>query len=247
MYPESFARFYDVIYHSVRDGVDNEFFSGQAILAKGSVLEAGVGTGRLFMKALEKGVDIHGIDISPTMISILLSKLPVEHHERISRQSITSFSFDKRFSLIMAPFRVFMHLENKEEQLAAINNVYDHLEENGRFIFDLFIPDLNQLLKGLDRKVDFEGEYAPGKMLRRTVSTFPDLVNQIIRVHFHLEWEENGQIKSDDWIVNMRFYFRYELEHLIERSKFSSYEIAGDYNGKPLSADSKEFIVICKK
>ena len=26
LYPEYFARFYDVIYHQVRDGVDNKFY-----------------------------------------------------------------------------------------------------------------------------------------------------------------------------------------------------------------------------
>ena len=48
-YPESFARFYDLIYHRVRDGVDNEFFLNEIRQARGKVLEVGVGTGRFFI------------------------------------------------------------------------------------------------------------------------------------------------------------------------------------------------------
>ena len=45
----------------------------------------------------------------------------------------------------------------------------------------------------------------------------------------------------------MRFFFRYELEHLVERSKFECYKILGDYHGNELNQDSKEFVVICQK
>jgi hypothetical protein len=95
--------------------------------------------------------------------------------------------------------------------------------------------------------MDFEGEYKPGYKVRRYVSTVPDLINQTIGVNFHMEWEEADGLKHDDWSLPMRFFFRYELEHLIERSKFSGYKIFGDYNGGDLKADSKEFIVVCCK
>jgi hypothetical protein len=83
--------------------------------------------------------------------------------------------------------------------------------------------------------------------MRRIVSTTPDLINQIINVDFRMEWEEGDQWKHEIWKVPMRFFFRYELEHLVERSKFESYKILGDYQGNELNQDSKEFVVICQK
>ncbi len=44
-----------------------------------------------------------------------------------------------------------------------------------------------------------------------------------------------------------RLFFRYELEHLIERSNFKEYRITGDYLGNELNPKSKEFIIICRK
>jgi ubiquinone/menaquinone biosynthesis C-methylase UbiE len=246
-YPKNFARFYDTIYHNMRDAVDNEYFQNEIQRSGGKILEIGVGTGRLFINALNQGADIHGLDISESMLEILYKKLQRDQHYRISQQNIINFSFDFKFNLIIAPFRVIMHLLNIEEQIKAIDNVYNHLNSNGRFIFDAFIPDLNQLIKGINNQMDFEGEYDSGQKIRRFVSTSPNLINQTIQVNFHLEWEEKNELKHDDWILPLRFFFRYELEHLLERTKFEKYKIYGDYKGSELNKESKDFIVICQK
>lgn len=246
-YPKNFARFYDLIYHQIRDGVDKDFFLREIKNTPGRILEIGVGTGRFFIDALNFGADIYGIDISESMINILKNKLDKKQHHRISIQNIIDFSFNFQFDLIIAPFRVLMHLLEKNDQIEALNNVYKHLRPNGRFIFDTFVPDLKQLITGLDNKIDFEGEYMPGHKMKRIVSTKPDLINQVINVNFKLEWNEDNQIKQEDWNLPLRFFFRFELEHLIERSKFARYKILGDYQGNELSETSKEFIVICQK
>lgn len=246
-YPANFARFYDTIYHNLRDSVDNSYFQKIISNTHGKVLEIGVGTGRLFTSALNQGADIYGLDISKSMLNVLYQKLPEAQHYRLCLQNIIDFSFDFKFDLIIAPFRVIMHLLDKEDQLKAVNNVYDHLNKNGRFIFDTFIPDLRQLINGIHNQVDFDGEYETGRRIKRTVSTTPDLINQIINVKFHLEWEEAGGLKDDDWDLPLRYFFRFELEHLIERSKFEKYKIYGDYEEKELSGDSKDFILTCHK
>jgi SAM-dependent methyltransferase len=247
IYPKNFARFYDVIYHQQRDGVDNEYFLNVIKQTKGKVLEVGVGTGRLFIDALNQNADIYGIDLSPSMIDVLLAKLKEEQRKRVSLQNIIDFSFDFQFDLIIAPFRVMMHLLEKKDQLRAINNVFKHLNDNGRFIFDVFVPDLNHLIKGMNNFTDFEGEYEKGKKIKRTVSTEPNLIKQILTVKFDLEWDDDNEVKNEEWTVPLRFFFRYELEHLIERSGFNRYKILGDYQGNKLDSNSKEFIVVCNK
>jgi SAM-dependent methyltransferase len=246
-YPKSFARFYDIIYHQQRDGVDNDFFQSKIRRIKGKVLEIGVGTGRLFTNALHKGADIYGIDISQHMIDVLLKKISQDQYYRISLQNIIDFEFDFQFDLIIAPFRVFMHLLEKEDQVRAINNVYKHLNKNGKFIFDVFVPDLHLIINGIDNFTDFQGEYEKGKKIKRVVTTKPDLLNQTILITFHLEWDEDNEEKKEEWTIPLRFFFRYELEHLIERSSFKNYTILGDYLGNRLNKDSKEFIMICQK
>jgi len=247
LYPEYFARFYDLIYHKVRDGVDNSFYLEKIKNTGGKILEVGTGTGRLMIEALENGADIYGIDISPAMLDILKAKLTSDRANRVSLQNIIDFKSDITYDLIIAPFRVFMHLINKEDQLKALNNVYKNLNPGGKFVFDLFVPDLKPLISGLENVVDFEGEYETGKRVKRIVSTKPDLINQIINITFRLEWNDDKSDYMKEWKTPLRFFFRYELEHLIERSLFKNYKISGDFMGNELNSDSKEFIIICQK
>jgi SAM-dependent methyltransferase len=247
IYPAYFARFYDLIYHKVRDGVDNSFYLDRAVNAGGKVLEVGVGTGRLFTEALRKGADMYGIDLSPAMIDIVKGKLDDGQKKRISRQNIVDFRLPHKFSLIVAPFRVFMHLVTKDEQLKALNNAYDHLSRGGEFIFDAFIPDFRLLLDGMAGVTDFDEEYEPGNRVKRTVTSKPYLPDQVLNITFRIEWNEGRKKFSGEWNTTMRYFFRYELEHLVERSKFRKYRILGDFEGNELDHLSKEFIVICRK
>lgn len=247
LYPEIFARFYDLIYHQMRDDADNQFYLDKIKNTKGKILEVGTGTGRLFIKALKNGADIRGIDISPSMLNVLKAKLSKEQQKRVSIQNIIDFKSEIKYDLVIAPFRVFMHLISKDEQLSALNNVYYNLNSGGEFIFDVFVPDLKALISGLDNVTDFEGEYEPGKRVRRTVSTKPDLINQIINITFRIEWNEGESNFSSEWKTPLRYFFRYELEHLMERSEFKKYRISGDFSRGDLNNDSKEFIITCQK
>jgi len=247
LYPGYFAKFYDLIYHQVRDGVDNKFYLEKIRNTKGTVLEIGTGTGRLLTEALKNGADIYGIDISPAMLDVLKAKLSPENQKRISLRNIVDFKSDIRYDLIIAPFRVLMHLTEKAVQMRALNNVYDHLNPGGKFIFDLFVPDLKPLITGLNNVQDFEGEYEPGKRVKRVVSTKPDLINQIINIIFRIEWNDGESNYTREWETPLRYFFRFELEHLIERSEFRTYTIEGDFSGTLLNNDSKEFVVTCIK
>ena len=231
----------------MRDSADSEFYLNQIRQAKGKVLEIGTGTGRFFLTALKQGADIYGLDISPSMIKVLLDKLDRKEHHRISLQSIVDFKLNHKFDLIIAPFRVFMHLIEKEDQIKALNNAYKHLKPGGRFIFDVFVPDLRALTDGISNQVDFDGEYEPGKRVKRTVSTKPDLHDQLINIDFLLEWDEDDKKREQHWYVPLRYFFRFELEHLIERSDFKDYKILGDFDGNELNRKSIEFIMVCRK
>jgi SAM-dependent methyltransferase len=226
-YPDYFARFYDVIYAQLRT-IDRDFFLRKIRETNGPVLEIGVGTGRLFVDALNAGADIYGVDISPTMLEQLKAKLDPKHHCRVERQDARSLRLNRTFDLILAPARVFSHLLEIEDQLRALDSVYDHLNPGCRFIFDVFVPNPEILLHGVDEQLDFDGEYAPGKRVKRVISAKADLIDQINLITMTLTWDEDGGVKSGTWQTPMRFFFRYELEHLIRRSKLKLMNIFGN-------------------
>ena len=246
-YPDYFARFYDVIYHQIRSGVDTQYFLDKIKNTKGKILEVGVGTGRFFAEALHAGADIYGIDVSKSMTDILKKKVHSSEQFRIYTGDACTMKLNKTFSLIIAPFRVFSHLIEVSDQLKFLENIWEHLEQGGTFIFDLFIPNPELLHKGIDKVTDFEGEYEPGKKLRRITSSFSDIVSQILDITMLFEWEENNQWLSREWKFKLRYFFRYELEHLLSLSKLNLVHIYGDYNEGSLNKKSKEFIIVCTR
>ncbi len=47
--------------------------------------------------------------------------------------------------------------------------------------------------------------------------------------------------------MQMRYFFRYELEHLVHRSKLALKNIYGDYGEGALGQESKDFILVCQR
>lgn len=246
-YPEYQARFYDIIYDSIRSHVDTEYYLNRIKQAKGPVLEIGCGTGRFFCQAIRLGTDMYGIDVSKSMTDVLLSKIERKYHDRISIQGAADFRFPFKFDLIIAPFRVYSHLLTVKEQMAALNNAFDHLTDEGRLIFDVYVPDPALIASGLSNVIDFNGEYESGKKFSRTVDMKADIVNQISDITMTFKWDQDDQERIEKWNFKFRFYFRYEIEHLIERSKLTLEKIYGDFKSGELKPDSKEFLVICRR
>jgi SAM-dependent methyltransferase len=246
-YPDFVARFYDPVYARVRDGVDNDYYLGKMAAAKGSVLEVGVGTGRLFCEAHRRGTDVWGIDLSPAMIERLRSKLPPEDHARVWVDDAVTMRTERRFALAVAPFRVLSHVPAVDDQIRLLDNLHDHLQPGGTLIFDLYVPALRLLLDGLDEHLDFDGEHAPGQRLRRYLTARSDLVRQVTRARMTFVWEEAGEEKRADWEFEMRFFFRWEIEHLVARSKLCLVALHGDFAEGPLDESSREFVVVCRR
>jgi SAM-dependent methyltransferase len=245
-YPDYVARFYDTVYAEVRDGVDNEFYLREVTAAPGPVLEVGVGTGRLFGEARRRGADVYGIDVSPAMIARCREKLPPADRERVWVEDAITLRTDRRFALVVAPFRVLSHIHAPGDQRRLLDALHDVLEPGGRLVFDVYVPNLKLLLEGLPETSDFDGEHSPGRRLRRLVSSTPaDLVRQTNHVRMSFEWEEDDGEHRGVWEFDMRFYFRFELEHLVARSKLRLEAIHGDFAGGPLAPDSREYVVVC--
>ncbi len=247
-YNETVTRFYDAVYESfpnLKTGM--EFYLDEIKNSGGRVLEAGVGTGRIFAEALKQGADIYGIDYSKNMLERLKEKIPVKEYYRIWNGDIRRFDTGNTFKLVISPFRVFQHLLTIKDQLDALNSIYNVLEPGGRLIFDVFNPDLKRIVNPVENVLEFDGEYLPGHKLQRYSSVNYDNLRQQMDIKFKFIWEEGGLEKTDTFSTPLRYYFRYELENLIGRTKFSLEKIYGDFNRNELSSKYGEFILVCRK
>ncbi len=246
-YNEATVKFYDLVYEKLADKGRFAFYQEEISKSKGPVLEAGAGTGMIFVPALKNGADIYGIDHSEYMFKALRSKLDEKDHHRISLQDIREFKLEKKFNLIISPFRVFQHLITIEDQLQALGRIYEHLENEGLLIFDLFCPDTNRLKTEVNNDLEFEGEFEPGKKARRYATVIPDYINQVQNVTFKYVWDSDNGEQMSEYSFPMRYYFRFEIMNLLKLAKFKVKHFYGDFRRSKLSNSSKEFVIVCSK
>ena len=59
--------------------------------------------------------------------------------------------------------------------------------------------------------------------------------------------ERDGRVVGNEHAsFAMRWFWRYELEHLLARAGFREIEIHGDFDRSPISADSPAFVVVAR-
>ena len=137
------ARFYDGIYS---DTYDLEFYLREARNARGPVLEIACGTGRILLRLLKEGIDITGLDFSPDMLAILKSKASaLGLKPDVGIADMRDFSLNRKFRLIILPYRSFLHLQNDDDRRKALGSFLKHLEPGGKLILHTYNPSKEEL------------------------------------------------------------------------------------------------------
>ncbi len=220
---------------------DVDFYVEEARKSAGPVLELGCGTGRVLVPTAEAGVDITGLDLSDTMLSKAREK---RDGLTLHQGDMRDFDLGRRFRLITIPFRGLSHIDSADDHLRVFANVRKHLEDDGRFIFDVFQPSYKHLAENDKDALSFERVDGDTK-IRRYFSTQKHPSIQMMDCEFRWEIEDaSGAIEEFREAFTMRWFFRYELEHALARSGFFVETIWGNFDRSPLADDSKELIFV---
>jgi SAM-dependent methyltransferase len=237
-----------------RDRKDVNFYIDLCREAKGEVLELGCGTGRLLVPAAEAGCMITGLDGSRSMLDRCRAKLrtrPAAARKRVTlvEADMTKFSLGRNFALATVPFRPLQHLVSVEEQLDFLSCVHRHLEPGGKLALDVFHPHLTTLASDVDpNEIEDtpEVELAGGRRMRRAFRNVAkrraEQINDIELIYYVTD--AAGVTTRIMQAFPMRYFFRYELEHLLVRSGFQVESLFGNFDQSPFMDSSPEMIVI---
>ena len=109
-----------------------------------SILDIGCGTGEI-LKQLKADKKI-GIDNSETMIEIAKNG---DFTSDYYVKDMTDFQLNEQFDLITATVDVLNYVEDFDTFKKVIKNVYNHLNDDGVFIFDIHSESkVNALIEG---------------------------------------------------------------------------------------------------
>lgn len=246
-YGPLFARYYNQTYDVLRrESGDVDFYRSLAVAAGGPVLELGCGTGRVLLPIAQEGIRCAGVDLSRSMLDILAAEAPPNLTVAHSRMQDFDLG-EQRFKLIYAAFRSFQHLYTIEDQLRTLACVRRHLDEGGLLALDVFAPQLDLL--SMTRTVEREdAHFNDGDTeVMRSVATSVDHARQMMELKIRFERREpNGSVRSDVEEAQLRYFFRYELEHLLARAGFDKVEVFGGFDRRSYNYVSGETVVVAR-
>lgn len=237
---------------------DAPFFVEMAKETGGPVLELGCGTGRVLLPTARAGIQITGLDLSEDMLAVCRKKLEsepagVRARVRLVEGDMRDFEFPERFRLVTMPFRPFQHLITVEDQLACLGCIHRHLAEAGIVVVDVFNPKLEALVAdnlGLEMTPEPEFTMPDGRrVIRKHKIVSRDLVKQLqqIELVYYVTYPDGRQERLVQ-AFPMRYFFRFEMEHLLARAEFQVTQLYSDYDKSPYGAKYPgELIFVAKK
>ena len=187
------------------------------------------------------GIPCVGLDPSPAMLAVLRAKSPPPNLDLVEARMETFDLGERRFPLVTAPFRVFQHLLAVDAQLAALANVRKHLAPGGAFAFDVFDPKLAVLSAPAEGEQVDATFVRDGVQIRRLARVRRDLSAQILEVTFRFDPEPPDG--GGNTTVRMRWFYRYEIEHLLARAGFTDLTIYGGFDRRPWAPERETIIV----
>ena len=125
----------------LRDYMDkwdgDKFIESMQLDKSKSVLEIGIGTGRLAIKVAPNCKSLYGIDISEKTIVRAVENLSMYQNIKLICDDFMSCEFEAQFDVIYSSL-TFMHIQDK---LSAIQKIATLLTNNGLFVLSI---DKNQ-------------------------------------------------------------------------------------------------------
>lgn len=232
---------------------DVAFYRSAARKFGDPVLELGCGTGRITLAIAEAGYRVVGLDISEKMLERAVEKraaLRREARERVHlvQGDMTRFELREKFRSILIPFRPFQHLLEVEEQMRCLECVKKHLAPSGRLILDFFQTDPDRMhdAKFQNESLLIEYDLPDGRhvaLSERVAAFHRALQRNDVEMIFRVT-HPGGRQERLVMAWTLRYFFRYEVEHLLARCGFRVEAVYGNFDCSPLEDHSPEIIFV---
>jgi len=235
---------------------DVQFYVDEALKSAGKVLEIGCGTGRVLLPIARRGISIVGIDRSPAMLERCYEMLALEDENvrrcvRLEQMDMRNFDLRDRFSLAIIPFRPFQHLLTVTDQLNTLRSIHRHMLRGGHLVFDVFNTDFKRIVAGpTGEQEDHPPTAMPdGRTARRTGKV--SRVNATMQINdieliYHVT-DKDGNTEQMTMAFPMRWFGRFEIEHLLERCGFGLKTVYGNFDQSDLVDGSPEMIFVAER
>lgn len=227
-------------------GKDIDFYVRSAQQRNGSVLDLACGSGRFSIPIAKSGLNVSGLDLSKTMLTLAKDKAEKENLKIDFRLGdIRMFNFGKKFDFIFCGFNSSQHLHEEKEYRSFLESVKEHLNQDGIFAFDVFNPSISMLSRKPSDKFLVSKYKDPEDGQEIEVWEYPSYNSAKQLSSFDFHYIKNGVLLFEEKF-SLRNYFPLEMDVILRNAGFDIVRKIGGYDGGPFSTDSMKQIFICK-
>lgn len=247
------AERYDIFYQAAPEG-ELEFYLNAIDRSRGSVLELGVGTGRIAIPAAVLGHDVTGIDINRPMLDrarLKSAAAPLGGKLQLIEADMSKIDLPrKEFDLVIIPAHTLALVTDERGQSETLMRCAEHMAPNAALIFNLFYPS-DDLIHGDPDEIFLLGVVEDDENGVRHILTGTnefDTTRQLNRCTQVIETlnADGESIDREELRVLFRYLYHDQVNDLLERAGLQAIEAFGDFDGSPLTDDSEEMIYICR-
>jgi SAM-dependent methyltransferase len=204
-----------------------------ALADGGRALEFAIGTGRVAVPLAERGVRVAGIELSRPMVEQLRTKAD-EATIPVVVGDMTTSRVEGGFSLVYLVFNTISNLLGQDEQVECFRNAARHLVPGGRFVIELWVPELRALTPGRRATV---GVVEPGYVL---FDTYDVLAQQVVSHHVRFGAGREARIFRSPH----RYVWPAELDLMARLAGFELEARHADWTGSEFTAESPSHVSV---
>ncbi|MFF4658356.1 class I SAM-dependent DNA methyltransferase [Streptomyces sp. NPDC001381] len=200
----------------------------------GPALEFAVGTGRVAVPLAARGVPVTGIELSRPMIDRLREKaddtaIPVVVGDMATARAPGTYT------LVYLVYNTISNLLTQAEQVECFRNAARHLAPGGRFVVELWVPELRRLPPGTPATVWHAEDGYIG------LDTYDVLRQHVVSHHFRFD-EEGRQARLDR--SPHRYIWPAELDLMARLAGFERESRHADWSGAEFTAESRSHVSV---
>lgn len=195
-------------------------------------MEFAVGTGRVAVPLAGRGVPVTGIELSRPMVEQLRTKAD-EATIPVVIGDMTTTVAPGTYRLVYLVYNTISNLLTQAEQVECLNAAR-HLTAGGRFVIELWVPELRSLPPGRTATVwQTDRDYIG-------LDTYDVLNQHVVSHHFHFDDTEQAQLYRSPH----RYIWPAELDLMAQLAGFELESRHGDWSGGEFTADSRSHVSV---
>ena len=205
------------------------------LAGEGRALELGIGTGRIALPLAQRGVRVHGIDLSTAMVARLREK-PGADEIGVTIGDFATTRVGGTFAVAYLVFNTIMNLTTQAAQVACFRNVAAQLEPDGCFVIEVGVPELQRLPPGERARVFQISDTYWG------IDEIDVATQSLTSHHFTVV---DGRIERSSG--PFRYVWPSELDLMAELAGMQLRERWGGWKREPFTSDSRTHVSVWDK